>query len=115
MLLGSILLVATACSFPMYRNAVFNRMLQDEMNSVLEETGKWPMVLEYTNSVGNQSGVGAIAIAEKMASESYAELGLAKKDTLFSSAHAVSASSGISCRYSRPSTTVSPFTRLPRR
>ena len=83
MLLGSILLVATACSFPMYRNAVFNRMLQDEMNSVLEETGKWPMVLEYTNSVGNQSGVGAIAIAEKMASESYAELGLAKKDTLY--------------------------------
>ena len=42
LLLGSVLLIATAASFPMYRNAVFNRMLQDEMLSVITEEGRWP-------------------------------------------------------------------------
>ncbi|MCR4895770.1 MAG: ABC transporter permease [Lachnospiraceae bacterium] len=83
MLLGSILLVATACSFPMYRNAVFNRMLQDEMEAAWEESGKWPMILEYTISVGDKEGVGAVASGEKLAKNAYTELGLTESETLY--------------------------------
>lgn len=33
LLVGITLLVATAVSFPMYRSAAYNRMLQDEFNA----------------------------------------------------------------------------------
>lgn len=42
LLLGITLLIATAVSFPMYRDAVYNRMLQDEFNQYFSENGEWP-------------------------------------------------------------------------
>ena len=42
LLLGSVLLIASVVSFPMYRNAAFNRMLQDEFEQNLLVEGIWP-------------------------------------------------------------------------
>ena len=42
LLLGCILLIATVISFPLYRNAAFDRMLVDMFNNELETTGQWP-------------------------------------------------------------------------
>ena len=42
LLLGCILLTATVVCFPLYRNAAYNRMLQDEFNNYLAENGAWP-------------------------------------------------------------------------
>lgn len=42
LLLGSILLVATVISFPLYRGAAFDRMLIDVFDNSLAESGQWP-------------------------------------------------------------------------
>lgn len=39
LLVGITLLVATAVSFPMYRSAAYNRMLQDEFNAFFLKMG----------------------------------------------------------------------------
>ncbi|MCH5333928.1 MAG: ABC transporter permease [Agathobacter sp.] len=44
LLLGCILLTATVVCFPLYRNAAYNRMLQDEFNNYLAENGTWPAI-----------------------------------------------------------------------
>lgn len=46
LLLGCVLLIATAVSFPLYRNAAFDRMLQDEFKKELAETGHWPAMFK---------------------------------------------------------------------
>ncbi len=42
LLLGCVLLIATVISFPLYRNATFDKMLHDEFTRELVETGHWP-------------------------------------------------------------------------
>lgn len=42
MLLGCLLLIATVVSFPLYRTAAFDRMLQDEMETWMTRQGNWP-------------------------------------------------------------------------
>ena len=42
LLLGSVLLIASVISFPMQRNAAFNRMLQEELEQTLLVQGIWP-------------------------------------------------------------------------
>lgn len=42
LLLGSVLLIATVVSFPLYRNAAFDSMLSDGFENSLRETGQWP-------------------------------------------------------------------------
>lgn len=40
--LGCVLLIATVVSFPLYKNAAFDKMLRDEFTMELVETGHWP-------------------------------------------------------------------------
>lgn len=42
LLLGSILLIATVVSFPLYQSAAYDRMLQDEFKNYLATEGQWP-------------------------------------------------------------------------
>lgn len=58
LLIGNILLVAVAVSYPMYRNASFQRMLTDEFDLYREREGKWPAVwvANHVRSLG-RSGV----------------------------------------------------------
>lgn len=59
LLIGNILLVAVAVSYPMYRNSSFQRMLTDEFDRYLEEEGQWPAVwsVKHVRSLG-RSGTG---------------------------------------------------------
>ncbi|MCH5269489.1 MAG: FtsX-like permease family protein [Lachnospiraceae bacterium] len=44
LLLGSVLLIATVISFPLYKKAAFDSMLKEECRNYLKEEGDWPMV-----------------------------------------------------------------------
>ncbi len=55
-LLGIILLTATVVSFPLYRKAAYDRMLQDEFENALRDSGEWPAKLEMTLVSKQQKG-----------------------------------------------------------
>lgn len=54
LLIGNILLVAVAVSYPMYRNSSFQRMLTDEFDRYLDREGQWPAVwsVNHVRSLG---------------------------------------------------------------
>lgn len=54
LLIGNILLIAVAVSYPMYRNSSFQRMLTDEFIQYQEKEGEWPAVwgVSHTRSMG---------------------------------------------------------------
>lgn len=57
LLIGNILLVAVAVSYPMYRNSSFQRMLTDEFYRYLDREGQWPAIwsVKHVRSL-NRSG-----------------------------------------------------------
>ncbi len=52
LLIGNILLVSVAVSYPMYRTSSFQRMLTDEFDAYLEDKGTWPAMVTITHSRG---------------------------------------------------------------
>ena len=54
LLIGNILLIAVAVSYPMYRNSSFQRMLTDEFRNYQEKNGGWPAVwgVSHARSLG---------------------------------------------------------------
>ena len=56
LLIGNILLVAVAVSYPMYRNSSFQRMLTDEFARYQEKNGVWPAVwgVSHNRSMGRE-------------------------------------------------------------
>ena len=48
LLLGCILLTATVVSFPLYRNAAYDRMINDEFENYISSEGKWPTLISAT-------------------------------------------------------------------
>ena len=48
LLLGSILLIATVVSFPLYQTAAYDRMLQDEFRNYMASEGQWPALNSFT-------------------------------------------------------------------
>ena len=56
LLVGNILLVAVAVSYPMYRNSSFQRMLTDEFERYQVKNGGWPAVwaVSHTRSMGRE-------------------------------------------------------------
>ena len=82
LLLGSILLIATVVSFPMYRSAAFDRMLQDEFAGELTETGEWPAMLELFYTSKKKPGGEAIKQMENMVMGLYDSWGVTEKNTI---------------------------------
>lgn len=83
LLLGSILLIATVTSYPMYRNAVFNRMLQDELSEAYETSGKWPTVINnHLVSDAKEHGADILEL-EKYATGLYDRLEVKEAMTVF--------------------------------
>lgn len=80
LLVGITLLVATAVSFPMYRSAAYNRMLQDEFNAFFSENGEWPgkncMVIISKKDNGGKS----ISKMEEFTAGIFEELGVKEKN-----------------------------------
>ena len=52
LLLGAVLLFASAVSFPIYRTAVLDRMLEDQLEEYITGTGKWPMQMDFYFQTG---------------------------------------------------------------
>lgn len=82
LLVGITLLVATAVSFPMYRSAAYNRMLQDEFNAFFSENGEWPgkncMVIISKKDNGGKS----ISKMEEFTAGIFEELGVKEKESI---------------------------------
>lgn len=50
LLIGNILLIAVAVSYPMYRGASFHRMLSDEFEAYRDQTGDWPATFAVSHT-----------------------------------------------------------------
>ncbi len=82
LLLGSILLIATATSYPMYRNAVYNRMLQDEFDEALRSKSKWPVMMAMETMSEKEEGGTTMKKMEQFAAELPDTLGITEKETV---------------------------------
>lgn len=82
LLIGSILLTATVVSFPMYRTAAFDRMLQDELEQVLTEDGEWPGLVEMVDTIKYDVGGRTMQGLEDEVRGLYRRLGVTEKSTV---------------------------------
>ncbi|MCR4762876.1 MAG: FtsX-like permease family protein [Lachnospiraceae bacterium] len=83
LLLGCVLFVATAVSFPLYQKTAYDRMLQDEFSVYLETNGKWPMLLRMTATC-NKDSKDTIGKMERFTGEIYEHLGVPAYRTILS-------------------------------
>jgi len=82
LLLGTILLSATVVSFPMYKDAAFDRMLQDEFENYLTEKGEWPGLLEFVMVSKKDAEGKSIQRMEDLMQNIYTNMGVDKIETL---------------------------------
>lgn len=82
LLLGSILLSATVVSFPMYKEAAFNRMLQDEFENYLTKKSQWPGLLEFVIVSKKEPDGKSISRMEELMKQIYTDLGVTEKETV---------------------------------
>lgn len=83
LLLGCLLLTATVVSFPLYRTAAFDRMLQDEMENYLTGQGGWPTINAITLISKKDNGGKTISRVESLMQEIYTEMGVCEKETIY--------------------------------
>ncbi len=84
LLLGAVLLFASAVSFPMYRTAVLDRMLEDQFAEYMTESGKEPMQMVFSFQVG-KSGNMTTALDNKIAGtmSAYQSIGVPERRTIY--------------------------------
>lgn len=80
LLIGCILLIATAVSFPLYEKAAYNRMLQDEFNMIVSKEGRWPTLITMSANL-NRDKKGTIEQLEQVSETIYSELDADKENT----------------------------------
>lgn len=78
-LLGIILLTATVVSFPLYRKAAYDRMLQDEFENALRDSGEWPAKLEMNLVSKQQKGGKSMTQMEGNLTNLFGQLGVTPK------------------------------------
>lgn len=82
LLLGCLLLTATVVSFPLYRTAAFDRMLQDEFEAYLTENGQWPTMNQLVLISKRDNGGRTISRVEELMNGIYDEMGVREKETI---------------------------------
>lgn len=82
LLAGIILLVATVASFPMYKEAAMNRMLQDEFRTTLASTGRWPTSMRFNIVSTQKEGPEPVIKAEETAEGLFEDMGVSKKELI---------------------------------
>ena len=80
-LVGCVLLIAIAVSFPLYRTAAYDRMLQDVMADELSQGGNWPMIISM-KSVCERDKSGRIERMEGYTSQIYDVTGVDEYETV---------------------------------
>lgn len=81
LLLGCILLTATVVSFPIYRAAAYDRMLNAEFENYVVDKGKWPSAVTGSVSVKKEQGGGTIKKIEEFPAQFYNTLGVEEYET----------------------------------
>lgn len=82
LLLGSILLIATVVSFPLYQTAAYDRMLQDEFTNYIATEGKWPAMNELSVFVQKEEGGTTVARMEELMGRIHSDLGVTEKERI---------------------------------
>ena len=82
LLLGCILLVATAVSFPLYEGAAYDRMLSDEFEHYKASEGAWPAEFDLTISSKKEKGGKTIKTIEDLIPKLYEDLGVREHSTV---------------------------------
>lgn len=82
LLLGSILLIATVVSFPLYQTAAYDRMLQDEFQNYIASEGKWPGVNSLTVISRKDRNGATVARMEELMGHICSDLGVTEKETV---------------------------------
>lgn len=82
LLLGSILLIATVVSFPLYQTAAYDRMLQDEFTNYIASEGKWPAMNELSVFVQKEAKGTTVARMEELMGRIYGDLGVTEKEKI---------------------------------
>lgn len=83
LLLGSMLLIATVVSFPMYKTAAFDRMLQDEFAGYQAENSDWPAMNKMIIISKKDPKGSAIGRMEELMAGINQNLGVTEKETIF--------------------------------
>lgn len=82
LLLGSILLIATVVSFPLYQAAAYDRMLQDEFTNYIASEGKWPAMNVLSVFVQKEPEGTTVARMEEAVSRICGDLGVTEKESI---------------------------------
>lgn len=83
LLLGSILLIATVVSFPLYQSAAYDRMLQDEFNKYIATQGKWPTMCSLVTVSKKDRGGNAIRRMEELMDSIGGDLGVNVREVVY--------------------------------
>ncbi len=79
---GILLLIATAISFPMYRSAALDRLVQDEFDQYLSQTGEWPAMNTLTFYYKKEEGVETLKRMNELLEKIHKEMGVEDKETI---------------------------------
>ena len=82
LLLGSILLIATVVSFPLYQTAAYDRMLQDEFRSYVSNHGEWPAMNSMRYVSKRENGGTTITRMENTMDTLCGDLGVTEKEQI---------------------------------
>lgn len=83
LLLGSILLIATVVSFPLYQTAAYDRMLQDEFQNYMSTEGNWPTMNTFSNVSKKDAQGKAIAKMEGLMQTIDNDLNVTPKEIIY--------------------------------
>ena len=82
LLVGSILLVATAVSFPLYQTAAYDRILQDEFDNFVDTRGEWPAGYHMRVLSQKDQGGNTIRRMEELMDSIFGTLNVTPKETV---------------------------------
>ncbi|MBR3508086.1 MAG: FtsX-like permease family protein [Lachnospiraceae bacterium] len=83
LLLGCILLIATVVSFPLYRNAAFDRMIKDEFDDYVSEKGLWPAMNSMLMIAKNDREGKSIVKLENAMAEMDGAMGVTERERIY--------------------------------
>ena len=83
LLLGSILLIATVVSFPLYQTAAYDRMLQDEFRKFIASEGKWPTMHSLMTVSRKEPSGGTISRVEDWIAGVCGDLKVTLKENIY--------------------------------
>ena len=83
LLLGSLLLIATVVSFPLYQTAAYDRMLRDEFRNYVSSTGEWPTINSMLMLAKKDAGGSTISRVESVLETICSGLGVSLRENIY--------------------------------